>query len=66
MPALLALSVAVAVLGAVAGLYLSFHAGTAAAASVAGTLVLAHLLALPLAAALRRPRASARPASAAS
>jgi ABC-type Mn2+/Zn2+ transport system permease subunit len=58
LPSLLALSVAVGVLGAVAGLLLSFHAGTAASASVAGTLVAAHLLALPLAAALRRPRAA--------
>jgi ABC-type Mn2+/Zn2+ transport system permease subunit len=66
MPALLGLSVAVGVLGAVAGLYLSFHAGTAAAASVAGTLVAAHLLALPLAAAVRgaAPRAARAPAGA--
>jgi ABC-type Mn2+/Zn2+ transport system permease subunit len=49
MPGLLALSVALGVLGALGGVYLSFHAGTAAAASVAGVLVAAHLVALPLA-----------------
>jgi ABC-type Mn2+/Zn2+ transport system permease subunit len=39
MPAMMALSVAVAVLAGAAGLYLSYYAGTAAGASIAGMLV---------------------------
>jgi ABC-type Mn2+/Zn2+ transport system permease subunit len=49
LPAMLAGSIALAVLGAIGGLTLSFHAGTAAAPSVALVLVAAHLVALPVA-----------------
>jgi len=57
MAPMLALSIGLAVLGGVAGLYVSFHADTAAAASIAGVLVAAHLAALPVAGALRLRRA---------
>jgi ABC-type Mn2+/Zn2+ transport system permease subunit len=43
MVAMMAASCAIAVLAGVAGLYLSFHAGTAAGASIAATLVAAYL-----------------------
>lgn len=59
MPGLLALSVALAVLGGVGGLYLSFHAGTAAGASIAGVLVAGYLIALPLAGLRRAAPAAA-------
>ncbi len=49
LPAMLAGSIALAVLGAIGGLTLSFHAGTAAAPSVALVLGAAHLVALPVA-----------------
>ena len=53
-------SAAIAVAGGVGGLYLSYHAGLAAGASVAAVLVGAYLV-VSTGAALRRPRRSARP-----
>jgi ABC-type Mn2+/Zn2+ transport system permease subunit len=53
----MALAAAIAALGGVAGLYLSYYAGTAGGASVALALVAAYPLAL-LAGALRRRRRS--------
>lgn len=52
-------SVAIAVAAGVAGMYLSFHARTAAGASVAGMLVLAYLVAGGLSAAIAGRRAAA-------
>lgn len=45
MGTMIAASAAIAVVAGAAGLYLSYHAGTAAGASIAGALVLAYLLA---------------------
>jgi ABC-type Mn2+/Zn2+ transport system permease subunit len=45
---MIALSVAIAVLGGIAGLYLSYYAGTAGGASVALAIVALYLLTLPL------------------
>jgi len=45
---MIALSVAIAVLAGIAGLYLSYYAGTAAGASIALAIVALYLLALPL------------------
>lgn len=53
---MMALAVAIAVVAGCAGLYLSYHAGTAAGASVAAMFVLAYLVAA--AAAAIRPRAA--------
>ena len=55
---------AIAVAGGVGGLYLSYHAGLAAGASVAAVLVGAHLV-VSASAALRRQRGAPRPAAAA-
>ena len=55
MPAMLAASVAIAILGGVGGIYLSYHAGTAAGASIAGVLVAVYLVAAG-AGGLRRTR----------
>jgi ABC-type Mn2+/Zn2+ transport system permease subunit len=56
----LAIAAAIAVLGGITGLYLSYYAGTAGGASVALALVAAYLLALPLGA-LRRRRSAIVP-----
>ena len=45
MTPMLAVSAAIAVLGGVGGMYLSFYAGTASGASIAGVLVLVHVVA---------------------
>ncbi len=45
---MMALSVAIAVLAGIAGLYVSYYAGTAGGASVAAAIVVAYLLSLPL------------------
>ena len=55
MPAMLAASVAIAILGGVGGIYLSYHAGTAAGASIAAVLVAVYLVAAG-AGGLRRTR----------
>jgi ABC-type Mn2+/Zn2+ transport system permease subunit len=57
MPATIALAVALAVLAAVGGLYLSYYAGTAGGASIALTIVGLYLLSLPAGRlrAVRRP-----------
>jgi ABC-type Mn2+/Zn2+ transport system permease subunit len=47
---MMAVSVAIATAAGCAGLYLSYHAGTAAGASVAGMFVLAYLAAASIAA----------------
>lgn len=52
---MIAVSVAVAVLAGIAGLYLSYYAGTAGGASVALAIVAAYLLSLPAALLRRRP-----------
>lgn len=57
MPATIALAVALAVLAAVGGLYLSYYAGTAGGASIALTIVALYLLSLPA----ERLRAVRRP-----
>ncbi len=56
-----AVSAAIAVLAGVAGLYLSYYAGTAAGASVALAIVAAYLLALAVHPLVRRARVRARP-----
>jgi ABC-type Mn2+/Zn2+ transport system permease subunit len=45
-PAMMALAVAIAIAGGSGGLYLSYYAGTAAGASIAGCIVGLYLLAL--------------------
>jgi len=60
---MIALAVAVAVLAGLAGLYLSYYAGTAGGASVALAIVVAYLLSLPVAR-LRRVLRGARRAPA--
>lgn len=57
---MLALAVAVAVFGGLAGLYLSYYAGTAGGASVALAIVAAYLLSLPAARLLSLPRSARR------
>jgi ABC-type Mn2+/Zn2+ transport system permease subunit len=57
---MIAIAAAIAVLAGVAGLYLSYYAGTAAGASVALAIVAAYLLALALGPLARRVRRSAR------
>ena len=57
----LRIAAALAVLAGIAGLYLSYYAGTAGGASVALALVAAYLLALPLGALRRRRSAIAPP-----
>ena len=52
---MIALAVAIAVLAGIAGLYLSYYAGTAGGASVALAIVAAYLLSLPLGAAQLTP-----------
>lgn len=61
----IALAIGIALAGGVAGLYLSYYAGTAGGASIALAIVALYLLSLPLGAGLRRPRAraAAEPAS---
>jgi ABC-type Mn2+/Zn2+ transport system permease subunit len=58
MAPMLATSSAIAIAGGWAGLYVSFHAGTAAGASIAGVLVAAYLLAALSSGSLRRSRAA--------
>jgi ABC-type Mn2+/Zn2+ transport system permease subunit len=60
---MIAVAVAVAVLTGIAGLYLSYYAGTAAGASVALAIVAAYLLALPSGRLLAVGRAAERPAT---
>jgi ABC-type Mn2+/Zn2+ transport system permease subunit len=67
LPTMMLASVTIAVTGGVAGLYLSYYAGTAAGASIALCLVAAYLLALSADAALqgrRPPQPGDRPDSA--
>lgn len=59
---MIGISVAIAVLAGIAGLYLSYYAGTAGGASVALAIVAAYLLSLPLGR-LRRAVPRARPAA---
>lgn len=60
MGTMLLASAAIAVVSGVAGVYLSYHAGTAAGASIAGVLVLVYVVAATLAS-LNRPRRRSRP-----
>jgi ABC-type Mn2+/Zn2+ transport system permease subunit len=60
---MLAIAVAVAILAGLAGLYLSYYAGTAAGASVALAIVAAYLLSLPLARLRSLPRGEERAAA---
>jgi ABC-type Mn2+/Zn2+ transport system permease subunit len=53
---MMALAAAIAVVAGCAGLYLSYHAGTAAGASIAAMLVLAYIVAATVAAVGRLPR----------
>lgn len=59
MPPQMAIAAAIAALGGIAGLYVSYYVGTAGGASVALALVAAYLLALPLGALRRRRSAGA-------
>lgn len=61
---MLALAVAIALLAGLAGLYLSYYAGTAGGASVALAIVVAYLLSIPAGRALRGGRFGPVPAEA--
>ena len=54
-----AIATAIALLAGLAGLYLSYYAGTAAGASIALAIVAAYLLAVVLGPLAKRPRARA-------